>query len=101
MLFAIAEKRRLEIWGSGFVGGVILKFIEFGIGNKWVIRTETELNDGTEVEEKGIARPIKFQSLYLRFWVGRTVVILDSKEGFKKMKKNRNAVKVIVGIKSL
>ena len=78
-----------------------MKFIEFGIGNKWLIRTETELDNGTELEEKGIARPIKLQSLYLRFWVGKTVVTLDSKEGFKKSKKNRNAVKIIFGIKSL
>lgn len=78
-----------------------MKFIEFGIGNKWLIRTETELSDGTEFEDKGIVRPIKLQSLYLRFWLGKTVVILDSKEGFKKTKKNRNEVKIIFGIKSL
>jgi hypothetical protein len=78
-----------------------LKFIEFGIGNKWIIRTETELNDGTEFEEQGIVRPIKLQSLYLRVWLGKIVVILDSKEGFKKTKKNRNKVKIVFGIKSL
>ncbi|MFC5772807.1 DUF3977 family protein [Ectobacillus antri] len=78
-----------------------MKFIEFGIGNKWIIRTETELNDGTEFEEQGIVRPIKLQSLYLRVWLGKIVVILDSKEGFKKTKKNRNKVKIVFGIKSL
>jgi len=78
-----------------------LKFIEFGIGNKWLIRTETELNDGTEFEEKGMVRPIKMQSLYLRFWLGKTVMILDSKDGFKKDKKERNAIKILFGIKSL
>ena len=78
-----------------------MKFIEFGIGNKWLIRTETELSDGTEFEEKGIVRPIKLQSLYVRVWLGKTVVILDLKEGFKKTKKNRNEVKIIFGIKSL
>ncbi|MER2156206.1 MAG: DUF3977 family protein, partial [Solibacillus sp.] len=25
-----------------------MKFIEFGIGNTWLIRTETELEDGSE-----------------------------------------------------
>ncbi|WP_026678733.1 DUF3977 family protein [Fictibacillus gelatini] len=77
-----------------------MKFIEFGIGNKWLIRTETELSDGTEFEEKGIVGPIKPQSLYLRVWIGKTVVILDSKEGFKKSKKDRNEIKIIFGIKS-
>ncbi|MBO8155675.1 MAG: DUF3977 family protein [Bacillaceae bacterium] len=78
-----------------------MKFIEFGIGNKWLIRTETELSDGTEFEEKGIVGTLKPQSLYLRVWIGKTVVILDSKEGFKKTKKNRNEIKIILGIKSL
>ena len=31
-----------------------MKFIEIGIGNTWLVRTETELEDGTEYEEKGI-----------------------------------------------
>ena len=76
-----------------------MKFFEFGIGNKWLVRTETELSDGTEFEEKGIVGPIKPQSVYLRVWIGKTVVILDSKEGFKKLKKNRNEIKIILGIK--
>jgi hypothetical protein len=36
-----------------------LKYIEFGIGNTWIIRTETELDDGTEFEEKRMAGPIQ------------------------------------------
>ncbi len=79
---------------------MILKFIEFGIGNTWIIRTETELEDGTEYEEKGIKGPIKFYSLYLRIWIGKTVLIADLKEGFKRQKKNRNEFKVIFGIVS-
>ena len=78
-----------------------MKFIEFGIGNKWLIRTETERSEGTEFEEKGIVRPIRMQSVYFRCWVGKTVVILDSKEGFKKSKKDRRAFKIVFGIKSL
>ena len=79
----------------------ILKYIEFGYGNTWAIRTETELSDGTEFEQKGIVRPIKIQSVYIRIWMGKTVIILDLKEGFKKMKKKRNKVKIILGIQSL
>ncbi|QFG01175.1 DUF3977 family protein [Psychrobacillus glaciei] len=77
-----------------------MKFIEFGIGNTWIIRTETELEDGTEYEEKGIKGPIKFYSLYIRIWIGKTVVIADLKEGFKSQKKNRNEFKVIFGMVS-
>ncbi|WP_391201685.1 DUF3977 family protein [Psychrobacillus sp. L4] len=77
-----------------------MKFIEFGIGNTWIIRTETELEDGTEYEEKGIKGPIKFYSLYLRIWIGKTVVIADLKECIKRKKKNRNEFKVIIGIVS-
>ena len=97
----MTDKKAKSETGNEFIGGFILKFLEFGIGNKWLIRTETELNNGTEFEEKGIVRPIKLQSLYLRFWIGKTVVILDSKEGLKKTKKNRKAMKIIFGIKSL
>ena len=78
-----------------------MKFIEFGIGNTWLIRTETEYEDGSEVEQKGIVGPIHLQSFYLRIWIGRTVWILDTKQGMKKSKKNRKAFKIILGIVSL
>jgi hypothetical protein len=78
-----------------------MKFIEFGIGNTWIISTESELEDGTEYEEKGIKGPIKFYSLYLRIWIGKTVIIADIKEGIKRQKKSRNKFKVIFGIVSI
>lgn len=77
-----------------------LKFIEVGLGNRWLIRTETELENGNEFEEKGIKGPIKPESYYLRIWLGKSVMILDSKEGFKKSKKKRKAFKILLGIKS-
>lgn len=77
-----------------------MKFIEFGIGNTWLVRTETELEDGTEYEEKGTVGPIKFQSFYFRIWIGKTVLIVDSKEGLKRIKKNRKKCKFIFGIMS-
>jgi len=77
-----------------------MKFIECGIGNTWFIRTETELEDGTEYEEKGIIKPIKFHSIYVRVWVGKRVFIFDLKEGYKRATKNRNNFKFIIGIVS-
>lgn len=65
-----------------------------------MIRTEIELEDGTEYEEKGIVGPIKFHSLYLRIWIGKTVLIFDSKEGFKRIKKKRKEFKFIFGLTS-
>ncbi|SFS52827.1 DUF3977 family protein [Marininema halotolerans] len=77
-----------------------MKYIEFGIGNKWWLRTETEGSDGIEYEEKGVQQPIIIQSLYLRVWVGKTVFILDSRDGFKRTQKNRNKFKFILGVTS-
>ncbi|MGG2065227.1 DUF3977 family protein [Bacillus sp. S14(2024)] len=77
-----------------------MKYIEFGIGNKWLVRTEIEYEDGTETEQCGIVRPIHFESVYMRCWIGKTCFIIDIKEGFKKMKKNRNEFKFIFGVVS-
>lgn len=77
-----------------------MKFIEFGVGNSWLVRTETELAEGTEYEEKGVVWPIKFHSIYFRIWLGKKVFIFDLKEGFKKSKKKRKDFKIIFGIVS-
>lgn len=77
-----------------------MKYIEFGIGNKWLVRTEIEHEDGTETEQRGIVKPIHFESAYMRCWIGKTCFIVDTKEGFKKMTKNRNELKFIFGIVS-
>ncbi|CAM4240976.1 hypothetical protein BAMA_02935 [Bacillus manliponensis] len=77
-----------------------MKYIEFGIGNRWLVRTETEFADGTETEQRGIVRPIHFQSLYIRIWVKKTCFIWDTRQGFQKVRKGRNEFKVILGIVS-
>ncbi|MED4017734.1 DUF3977 family protein [Sutcliffiella cohnii] len=77
-----------------------MRYIEFGVGNRWLIRTETELEDGTEHEERGIVRPIILQSIYLRIWIWKTVFIIDSTEGFKRQRKRKASLKVIVGLVS-
>ena len=77
-----------------------MKYIEIGIGNRWFVRTETENKDGTEFEERGIIKPIYFESLYVRMWFRKTGLILDTKEGFKKVKKRRIEYKFIFGIVS-
>ncbi|MDF2923554.1 MAG: hypothetical protein K0R57_2468 [Paenibacillaceae bacterium] len=74
------------------------KYIEIGYGNTWFIRTEIEEEDGTECELRGIVRPFSPRSAYLRLWIGKKVVILDSREGLKLTTKNRRTVKIIIGL---
>lgn len=81
-------------------GVLFLKYIEIGIGNKWIVRTETELIDGTEFEEQGIVRPIKLYSVYIRIWIRKTIWIFDFREGLKITKKDRNKFKFIIGMSS-
>lgn len=77
-----------------------MKYIEFGIGNTWLVRTEFEFEDGYEFEEKGVSGPINFVSIYFRIWIGKRVFIIDSKEGFKRERKSSQKLKLILGIVS-
>ncbi len=51
------------------------KYIEIGLGNSWLVRTEYEKDDGTEVEVRGISGAVHPRSIYLRIWLGYTVWI--------------------------
>ncbi|MDO3412478.1 DUF3977 family protein [Saccharibacillus sp. CPCC 101409] len=77
------------------------KYIEIGIGNRWLVRTEIEHEDGTETEVKGIDRPFRCKTLYVRIWIGKKVLVIDSREGFKITTKSRNKFKLIVGLSGL
>lgn len=69
------------------------KYVEIRFGNTWFIRTEIEEDNGEEIEFRGIGRLTKVDGVYLRVWVGQTVYIWSSNEGFKKTRKNRLYVK--------
>ncbi|CAH1211525.1 hypothetical protein PAECIP111890_03749 [Paenibacillus sp. JJ-223] len=73
------------------------KYMEIGFGNRWFIRTEFEHEDGTESEQKGFTAPFRLKSVYLRIWIGTSVLIIDSREGIKRARKNRKAFKLILG----
>ncbi|AIC93213.1 MULTISPECIES: DUF3977 family protein [Shouchella] len=77
-----------------------MKYIECGWGNRWLLRTEVEYRDGTEMEYRGWKGPVSVRSLYLRLWVGHTILILDSKEGVKKQQKTQSRFKCVVGLVS-
>jgi len=74
------------------------KYVEIGFGNTWLVRTEIEDENGEETERRGIAHLNKIYGVYLRVWLGHTVLIWSSNEGFKKMRKSRNAFKFLFGI---
>ncbi len=76
------------------------KYIEIGFGNTWFARTEFEMENGVEYEEKGIKGPVYFHSAYIRIWFWKTVIIIDSREGLKTMAKNDKKFKFIFGIVS-
>ncbi|WP_175073960.1 DUF3977 family protein [Terribacillus sp. AE2B 122] len=73
-----------------------MKYIEIGLGNRWLIRTECENEDRTEYEKKGI----DFHLFHFHIWINRSVFILDTKDGWKKQRKARKAFKFIIGIVS-
>ena len=78
-----------------------MKYLEFGIGNTWLVRTEVELDNDYEFEMKGWKGGIRFESCYIRLWLGgKRVFIFDSKEGFKIKKKDKRKFKIIFGIQS-
>ena len=78
-----------------------MKYLEIGIGNTWLVRTEIELNDDYEFEMKGWQGGIYTESFYIRLWLGgKRVFIFDTKEGFKIKKKNKRKFKIIFGIQS-
>ena len=74
-----------------------MKYIEIGIGNESFISTEIEEN-GREYRIRGWHRLSKIEDLYLRCWIGKTVWVLSSRDGLKKMFKRRKYFKLLIGI---
>ena len=73
------------------------KYIEFGIGNTWCVRTEIEDDEGGETEHRGIEHLSKVEGVYVRLWLGQTVIVVSTNEGVKKMRKDRRAFKLLLG----
>lgn len=63
------------------------KYIELGIGNRWLMRTEIEHADGTEAEYRGGEQLEAMHDTYLRLWIGRHVLILSTRDGFRRSEK--------------
>jgi hypothetical protein len=59
-------------------------------------RPEIE-NGSDERRVRGMVR-MKVRSFYLRLWIGRSVFIVDTREGFKRTRKNRGTFKALLGV---
>lgn len=67
----------------------------FGIGKS----VEIENQDGTEYRVKKSIK-LKNKRYYFRFWIFKTVFIISIK-GFEVIKKKRNNLKIVFGIKGI
>jgi hypothetical protein len=72
-------------------------FAEVGFGNETFFSTEIEEGD-SEYRIPRFAKPPKVNSYYLRFWIGKTVFIFSTNNGFEIKKKDRNKIKLLFGI---
>jgi hypothetical protein len=72
-------------------------YSEIGFGNETFLSTEIE--EGTsEYRVPKFLIPKKILGVYLRFWVGRRVLILSSKNGIVWQRKEKTKFKILFGI---
>ena len=72
-------------------------FAELGLGNPSFFNTEIEKGE----QEKRVSRfviPPKIEGIYFRFWVGKRVLVLSTKNGFSLKKKDRVKLKILFGV---
>ena len=72
-------------------------FAELGYGNPSFFSTEIEKAE----QEKRVSRfviPPKIEGVYFRFWVGKRVLVLATKNGFSWKKKDRVKLKILFGL---
>ena len=72
-------------------------FAELGYGNSTLFNTEIE----KDKQEKRVSRfviPPKIEGVYFRFWIGKRVLVLSTKNGFSLNQKDRVKLKILFGI---
>lgn len=74
-------------------------FTEVGLGNRWIISTEIE-SESTEIRVPHAVYG-RTQSIYVRLWIGKRVLIIDSADGIKSQRKDRKGMKVLIGVRSV
>ena len=78
-------------------------FTEIGFdkdNNKYFfgISSETEHKDGAETRKSGFIKMKKIHGIYIRFWIFKKVLITGIPSVLKIQKKNRNNLKLVIGI---
>jgi hypothetical protein len=72
-------------------------YAEIGYGNPSFLSTEFE--DGeTEHRVSRFVKPEKVLGYYIRCWIGKTVFIISTNDGFETTKKDRNRFKLLLGV---
>ena len=72
-------------------------YAEIGIGNGSIVSTEIETEHG-EVRVPRFVAPRHVDDVYLRFWIGRRVLILSTKNGIKVTRKDSRNFKLLFGL---
>jgi|GEM_PF-686193 hypothetical protein len=72
-------------------------FIEWGIGNDWLLSSEIEYSDGSEERVRGLVWPEHVVAPYLRVWIGYVVMGIG-RQGVFFTPKRRWAFKLLLGL---
>jgi len=72
-------------------------FAEMGVGNGSFFSTEIE-EGANEYRVPKFIRPDKIDGYYLRFWIFKTVFVLSTNHGFEMKKKDKNKLKILLGV---
>ena len=72
-------------------------FAELGFGNGTFFSTEIEKGRYEKRVSKFIIPPV-VKGIYLRFWIGKSVFVLSTKNGVSLKKKDRTKLKILFGI---
>lgn len=72
-------------------------YAEVGIGNDTFFSTEYEGED-QEYRVPRFVKPLHVMEYYVRIWVRKTVYIFSTKDGFKKVSKEKNKFKFLFGV---
>lgn len=72
-------------------------FVEIGLGNDSFVSTEIE-EGAHEYRIPHFVRPHKIKSFYIRIWIMKKVFILSTNHGFEKNNKDRNKLKILLGM---
>lgn len=72
-------------------------FAEIGLGNDTFLSTEFE-EENNEYRITKFVLPNKITGLYFRLWLFKKVFILSSNHGFEITKKDKNKLKILLGV---